>query len=293
MPEWRMADNTPKDPDDVRVWPELKRAGIIGLSIAAAAIVVIYGVAVLRLMGRPTSAAELGQFGDAFGALTSLFNALAFSAVVVTVVLQSKELRESRKELKDQATAQKAWADAAVRQIEVTERLERLKIRPFLISVWNRGARGVGTKKRLHYTLMLRNVGLGPGVVDRVDLYSSGILRSGFKGTDQHGVANMWLNALIDAGLRMDTNIESIRVGHLRDRNRALAPGAEIDLVRLEFATTESDRLKQAMRVLPDNFEPLVHFHSLDGEVLTTRKQLEVHQPDLRSPPRDNSASTT
>ncbi len=41
-----------------------------------------------------------GQFGDAFGALSSLFNGLAFAGLLITIVLQSRELRLQRKELR-------------------------------------------------------------------------------------------------------------------------------------------------------------------------------------------------
>ncbi|MEC7119666.1 MAG: putative phage abortive infection protein, partial [Pseudomonadota bacterium] len=45
---------------------------------------------------------ELGTFGDSFGALNTLFSGLAFAGIILTVILQSKELRETREELKGQ-----------------------------------------------------------------------------------------------------------------------------------------------------------------------------------------------
>jgi hypothetical protein len=44
-------------------------------------------------------AQTMGPFGDSFGPLTSLFSALAFAALIWTVVLQGDELQLSRKEL--------------------------------------------------------------------------------------------------------------------------------------------------------------------------------------------------
>lgn len=42
-----------------------------------------------------------GRFGDMFGAATSLFTGLAFAGVIITVLLQSKELSLQREELRD------------------------------------------------------------------------------------------------------------------------------------------------------------------------------------------------
>jgi hypothetical protein len=44
-----------------------------------------------------------GQFGDSFGVITSFFTALAFAGLVFTILLQQKELRETRQEFKKQA----------------------------------------------------------------------------------------------------------------------------------------------------------------------------------------------
>lgn len=63
-------------------------------------------------LGRQTRA-EWGEFGDAFGVVTSLFTALAFAGLIATVVLQSVELRETRKQLAEQAKAQPEYAEAA------------------------------------------------------------------------------------------------------------------------------------------------------------------------------------
>lgn len=45
-----------------------------------------------------------GQFGDMFGAVNALFSGLAFGGIIITILLQKKELRLQRKELKLQRT---------------------------------------------------------------------------------------------------------------------------------------------------------------------------------------------
>ncbi len=48
---------------------------------------------------------SLGLFGDSFNILTSLFTGLAFAGVIVSVILQTQELKETREEFKGQKEA--------------------------------------------------------------------------------------------------------------------------------------------------------------------------------------------
>jgi hypothetical protein len=50
-------------------------------------------------------------FGDSFGPLTSLFSGLAFSGLIITIVMQKDELKLQRKELELQRTALQNQAD--------------------------------------------------------------------------------------------------------------------------------------------------------------------------------------
>src|SRR4051812_44864847 len=98
---------------------ELRGAGLLQLGAFAVLLVIAYaGLLIYGLfVGHWFDTGPAGQFGDAFGALTSLLNALAFAAVVATVVLQSRELRESRDEMR---------------------RLEATRIRPVIKAEWHR-----------------------------------------------------------------------------------------------------------------------------------------------------------
>lgn len=106
-----------ESPQVPSIWRELTGAGLRPVALIALAVIVIYAVIVLCAVGVPQSEGEWGQFGDAFGVITSLFNALAFAALIATVVLQSVELRETRKQLGEQAQAQRDYATAARDQI--------------------------------------------------------------------------------------------------------------------------------------------------------------------------------
>ena len=48
---------------------------------------------------------NLGVFGDSFNVLTSLFTGLAFAGVIISVILQTKELKEAREQFKGQKEA--------------------------------------------------------------------------------------------------------------------------------------------------------------------------------------------
>ncbi|MFR9720154.1 hypothetical protein ACL00X_12430 [Aeromonas diversa] len=46
---------------------------------------------------------DLGAFGDVFGSLNTLFSGLAFAGIILSIRLQSKELEETRNEMKRQS----------------------------------------------------------------------------------------------------------------------------------------------------------------------------------------------
>lgn len=66
--------------------------------IAAIAItsMIIYGFILFNTIA---DASERGQFGDMFGAITSLFTGLAFAGAILAVRLQSQELAMQREEM--------------------------------------------------------------------------------------------------------------------------------------------------------------------------------------------------
>jgi len=78
--------------------------GLVGGLIFVAIIVVWFGVGHwpggYQLPGHTFEAAEAGQFGDSFGYINSLFSALAFGGVILTILMQSHELRLQREELR-------------------------------------------------------------------------------------------------------------------------------------------------------------------------------------------------
>ena len=87
---------------------------------------------------------ERGTFGDAFGALNTLFSGLAFVGIIYTIFLQRKELALQRKELeltrqelKRTAEAQEKSEKALVKQVVSMERTAKLNALNTLLNYYS------------------------------------------------------------------------------------------------------------------------------------------------------------
>lgn len=103
------------------------------LWIAASVVVVIWGACLGFMLLVFDTWEDRGQAGDLFGAVNALFSGLAFSALVITILMQRDELQLQREELRltrqemskqretlaEQAKAQNAQRDAAIAAIRV------------------------------------------------------------------------------------------------------------------------------------------------------------------------------
>ena len=210
------------DGEKASVLEELRSAGLIPVAIVLVVVVVLYGLTLMVLAGLPGAQwNKLGVFGDSFGALTAFLNALTLASIVVTVVLQSRELRETRRELEKQADAQRQYAQAAREQIEQTERLEYLKLRPMLKVEWLDV-----DEHSIQYRL--RNVGVGPAIVRSVAI----VHNDNRVELDNDCLHDQWKNLLRDSipGSFGDV-VKNIRPVILSDGNRVLLPGEPQALV--------------------------------------------------------------
>lgn len=70
-----------------------------------------------------------GTFGDMFGGVNALFSGLAFGGIIITILLQRKELSLQREELKESRAELKRAADAHTLSLDAFKRqAENLKI---------------------------------------------------------------------------------------------------------------------------------------------------------------------
>lgn len=254
--------------DERSVWRDLIDAKLIHIGLAALLLSAAYVVLIFCATesgGNATSRfADFGQFGDSFGALTSLFNALAFAALIATVVLQSKELRDNRKELEKQSAAQNEWAKATRDQIALTKQLEAIRIRPFLKAEWL-----VVDTNLVHFRL--RNVGLGVAIVRSIELQA--ITEHGIKSFDhitshdQAGAKETWKKCLTTA---VDAAIAEFSLFQFDNLNRALAPLEPQPLISIRIDSAESSG---EFHLLRQKFHCVVHFDSVNGESFDTETQ--------------------
>ena len=85
----------------------------VGISLGVLVVVILVYVGEHQyLRGLADQREELGQFGDAFGALNTLFSGLAFSALILTLWMQREELTLQRTELIESRKAQQGSREA-------------------------------------------------------------------------------------------------------------------------------------------------------------------------------------
>ncbi|MDX7844643.1 putative phage abortive infection protein [Aeromonas caviae] len=70
-----------------------------------------------KLLTGKEFAPSLGEFGDVYGALNTLFSGLAFSGVIISIVLQSIELKATRKEMNSQVLQFEQQTEAMQKQV--------------------------------------------------------------------------------------------------------------------------------------------------------------------------------
>lgn len=70
-----------------------------------------------KLLTGKVFAPSLGEFGDVYGALNTLFSGLAFSGVIISIVIQSIELRATRKEMNSQVLQFEQQTEAMQKQV--------------------------------------------------------------------------------------------------------------------------------------------------------------------------------
>lgn len=109
---------------------EINYVGIfIWICVGMVAITIIYGFALWYLV-EPTESIGRGTFGDMYGALNSLFSGIALAGVIITIIMQMKELELTRNELRKSAEAQDKSQQALNEQLksmQLTSKIQMLE----------------------------------------------------------------------------------------------------------------------------------------------------------------------
>jgi hypothetical protein len=266
-------DKRPSKQDSV--FAELKRAGLGTFVLITVVIAAAYagGLAylLLRPPGESISVGTLGQFGDSFGALTALLNALALAALVATVVLQSKELRESREQLVLQAQAQAETAKAAREQIEQARQLEHLKIRPVLRAEWKVVSAGNPTV----YELRMRNVGLGVAIIGQIEITFNGKSLGIHDCYEMPDTRARWELCIWNCLNREKLVKVTARPYLLDNNNCAIAPGESQPIVEVDVGTVEGLNFsgERLLDLIQYCGVPIIQFCSIAAERYSTADQ--------------------
>lgn len=106
--------------------PDKKDSGFIWTAVIAAIIIVAaWFITLFVLKDKPYR----GTFGDMFGSINALFSGFAFLGIILTILLQRKELALQRQELKDTREELKRTANAQEKsELALNRQAENLKI---------------------------------------------------------------------------------------------------------------------------------------------------------------------
>lgn len=98
---------------------ELKHWVWVGL--AAAFVVVLWALSWGLIWWQPSSLIEPGPFGDMFGSVNALFSGLAFSGIILALILQRRDLEMQREVLKLQMEEIRLQREELARSAEAQE----------------------------------------------------------------------------------------------------------------------------------------------------------------------------
>jgi len=106
----------------------ISKSQLIGLFGIIILIWILITPVIFDFFGTPNSSAE---FGDSFGAVNSLFSALGLAGIVLSIILQQRDLSLTRKEVKASVKAQESSAKALKKQAELhilTTKIQALSV---------------------------------------------------------------------------------------------------------------------------------------------------------------------
>ncbi len=107
-------------------------------------VIFIWGLSALLIIVLLPNWSDRGTFGDLFGAVNALFSALAFAALIYTIVLQREEIKENReeiilnrKELAKGAKLQQKAQQVLIQQVEQTHLSAKMNAMRTIVEYYN------------------------------------------------------------------------------------------------------------------------------------------------------------
>jgi hypothetical protein len=106
------------------------------MAIIFAGIIIIWSLWWMLARRFSANCTEAGQMGDMFGSLNVLFTGLAFWGLVYSIILQRRELEETKKKAEEEIALQKEQLELAKKQS--TEMQEQAEMQKFDSGFWQR-----------------------------------------------------------------------------------------------------------------------------------------------------------
>ena len=107
-------------------------------------VIFIWGLSAVLIIVLLPNWSDRGTFGDLFGAVNALFSALAFAALIYTIVLQREEIKENReeitlnrKELAKGAKLQQKAQQVLIQQVEQTHLSAKMNAMRIIVDYYN------------------------------------------------------------------------------------------------------------------------------------------------------------
>jgi len=230
-----------------------------GIGVTAFVLSVIaYGARLGFFNGQTLSAAsqDWGTFGDFVGGLAGTIIALAtLVAVVVTLRVQGLELELTRTELEKQTAA-------AREQTTQMREVEARRVRPLLKTEW--------FVNGSHFVFRVRNVGLGPCILDSIEMFVGTERLGNHAVTDHEKAATIWLEAVQRAvGIGFQVSVRT-----WTDSMRVLAVNEFQEFLSVTTDAADTPQQMAALFRTQTGLNPIVHFRSVDGTAWSTVSQI-------------------
>jgi hypothetical protein len=238
-------------------------AGVGVVALIGAAGYYWWALSVADGQGLSRASEDWGTFGDFVSGIAGTAIAMCtLVALAITLHLQAKELEATRRELGKQT-------EAAHRQLEYEAR----RLRPFLKTEWFQDEHAGKLEWRI------TNVGLGPCIIDHVELRKSNDdALGGFHASADPDAIKTWHFAFSSSWNddAYDYQPKVITVTPLNNFNRVLGPNEHQRTLTLLFEG-KGQRNRAFKRLQMDDWvRPIVQYRSIDGKSFTTLTQLET-----------------
>ena len=209
------------------------------------------------------SSTDWGTFGDFVGGMAGTVIALStLIALVVALQLQAKELDETKAALRDQANTARA-------QLENMRHYEERRVQPILKAEWHPDSKTGLTR------WVIKNVGLGPCILDQINLYFDDELAGNHDFETPELAIPVWRTAIQKALKDRYPGNENVYFQSMHGLKRALDEGEPQEFVRV-FLGRGDHLLLAGTEVLETHLRAVIRFRSLAGVELTTDHQYDA-----------------